>query len=264
MTATVVDVNFMGESSHGDAAGGSTYNVPAMSEAARPRHSAVVRITHWLTALAFMALLVTGVEVLLSHPRFYWGESGNLNTRPLFSIPVPSSRSMVFTGYGFVLPDQNGWSRYLHVEAAWLSILTGVVYVAFAVYTGHVRRSLLPSLSDLAPGQLAREAARRLRFSRATDDGDVSYNLMQRLTYLLVVFVLFPLVIWTGLAMSPAFESVFGSAAAILGGRQSARTLHFFVSILLLVFLVVHVLMVSLAGFRRRVGAMITGRVART
>src|ERR1041385_8710781 len=76
-----------------------------------PRHSAVVRVTHWITTFAFLALLLTGVEILLSHPRFYWGETGNVNTPPLFKIPVPSSRSMVPTGYGYVLPDQNGWSR---------------------------------------------------------------------------------------------------------------------------------------------------------
>src|SRR4051812_38383799 len=74
------------------------------------RHAAFVRITHWLVTLSFLALLVSGVEVLLSHPRFYWGETGNVNTNPLFTLPLPSSRSMVPTGYGYALPDQNGWS----------------------------------------------------------------------------------------------------------------------------------------------------------
>jgi thiosulfate reductase cytochrome b subunit len=89
-----------------------------------------------------------------------------------------------------------------------------------------------------------------------------SYNLPQRLTYLFVIFILFPLVIWTGLAMSPAFVSAFPSTATLLGGRQSARTLHFFITIALLLFLIVHVLMVYLAGFTTRMRAMITGRTA--
>src|SRR5271167_1406251 len=87
----------------------------------RPRHSALVRVTHWLTTLSFLALLVSGVEILISHPRFYWGETGNVRTPPLFTLPIPASRSMVPTGYGYVLPDQNGWSRYLHFQSAWVA-----------------------------------------------------------------------------------------------------------------------------------------------
>src|SRR3984893_17549291 len=77
------------------------------------RHSALVRVTHWITTLCFLALLVSGVEIVISHPRFYWGEVGNALTPPLFQIPIPASRATVPTGYGYTLPDQNGWSRYL-------------------------------------------------------------------------------------------------------------------------------------------------------
>jgi hypothetical protein len=76
-----------------------------------PRHGAVVRATHWITVIAFLALLISGAEIVISHPRFYWGEVGNALTRPLFTLPIPASRSTVPTGYGYVLPDQNGWSR---------------------------------------------------------------------------------------------------------------------------------------------------------
>jgi len=232
-----------------------------MSEALRPRHPALVRVTHWLITLSFLALLVTGVEILISHPRLYWGETGNVNTRALITLPIPSSRGTVPTGYGYVLPDQNGWSRYLHFEAAWVAVLTGLLYGAFGLFKGHFRRNLLPAPSDLSPKRLATDIARHLRFRRPGEEEAWSYNVLQRLTYLLVIFVLFPLVIWTGLAMSPAFASVFPAAVAILGGRQSARTIHFFVSVFLVLFLLVHVLMVFLAGFRKRVGAMITGRL---
>ena len=232
-----------------------------MPEILRPRHSAVVRVTHWLITLSFLALLVTGVEILISHPRFYWGEIGNVNTSPLFTLPIPSSRDTVITGYGYVLPDQNGWSRYLHFEAAWVAVLTGLLYVAFGFFKGHFRRNLLPAPSDLSATRLAIDIARHLRFGRPSDEEAWSYNVLQRLTYLLVIFVLFPLVIWTGLAMSPAIESVFPALVTVLGGRQSARTIHFFVSICLVLFLLVHVLMVYLAGFRNRVAAMTIGRL---
>jgi cytochrome b subunit of formate dehydrogenase len=69
------------------------------------RHCALVRVTHWITFIAFLALLITGAEIVISHPRFYWGEEGNSLTRPLFAIPIPASRSTVPTGYGYTLPD---------------------------------------------------------------------------------------------------------------------------------------------------------------
>ena len=224
------------------------------------RHSAVVRVTHWITTLCFLALLVSGVEILISHPRFYWGETGNVLTPPLFKLPIPSSRATVSTGYGYVLPDQNGWSRYLHFQAAWLAVLTGLLYLLYGLLSGHFLRNLLPASADLSWQALSTVIARHLRFRPASAADAWSYNVLQRLTYLCVIFVLFPLVIWTGLAMSPAIASSFPAAVTVLGGQQSARTIHFFVSVLLLFFVLVHIVLVSLAGFRNRMRAMITGR----
>ena len=206
------------------------------------RHTATVRATHWLTTAAFAALLISGLEIVVSHPRFYWGETGNVNETPLFSIPIPSSRGTVPTGYDYVMPDQNGWSRYLHFQSAWLLVFTGLVYVAAGLATRHFRRNLMPESFDRSDGD------------------ELRYNGVQRLSYLIVIFVLFPLIIWTGLDMSDAFAAAFPSAVTALGGRQSARTLHFAVTILLLLFFVVHVVMVIRAGFVNRVRAMITGR----
>jgi thiosulfate reductase cytochrome b subunit len=229
------------------------------SPPARPRHARFVRITHWLTTIAFFALLVSGVEIVLSHPRFYWGEVGNVNTNPLFVLPLPSSRSTVPTAYSFTLQDQNGWSRYLHFQAAWLTLFVGFVYVWAGVRSGHFRRNLIPAAADRSWRALRAAIVEHLRFA-ATAVGDVwSYNALQRLSYLVVVFVLFPLVIWSGLAMAPAFTAVFPATVTLLGGRQSARTLHFFVTIALVVFTLVHVMMIILAGFRTRVRAMIVG-----
>jgi thiosulfate reductase cytochrome b subunit len=232
--------------------------VPATAVA--PRHSALVRLTHWITTLCFLALLVSGVEILISHPRFYWGEAGNALTPPLFKLPIPASRSSVPTGYGYVLPDQNGWSRYLHFQAAWVAVLTGLLYTISILFTGYLRKNLLPVRSDISWRAFSTAIANHLRFRRPSDAEAWSYNLLQRLTYLAVIFVLFPLVIWTGLAMSPAIASAFPAAVSVLGGQQSARTLHFFVSVFLVLFLLVHIAMVCLAGFRSRMRAMITGR----
>ena len=197
---------------------------------------------------------------MISHPRFYWGETGNVHTPPLFKIPIPASRSTVPTGYGYVLPDQNGWSRYLHFQSAWVAVLTGLLYVISIFFTGHLRKDLLPRGSDLSWRSFSSEIANHLRFKRPGEEEAWSYNLLQRLTYLIVIFVLFPLVIWTGLAMSPAIASVFPAAVAVLGGQQSARTIHFFVSVFLFLFLLVHIVMICLAGLSSRMRAMITGR----
>jgi thiosulfate reductase cytochrome b subunit len=236
----------------------SAASVPAAT--AHPRHSALVRITHWITTLCFLALLVTGFEIVISHPRFYWGETGNVRTPALFQIPIPASRHLVQTGYGYVLPDQNGWSRYLHFQAAWIAVLTGLLYVISMLFTGHLRKDLLPNRSDLSWRSFSTTLASHLRFAKPSQQEAWSYNLLQRLSYLFVIFVLFPSVIWTGLAMSPAFVSAFPATVNLLGGQQSARTLHFFVSLALLLFLLVHVGMIFLAGFSSRMRAMISGQ----
>lgn len=228
-----------------------TVHVPAIerlatSSTAAPRHAASVRVTHWVTFACFAALLVSGLEIVVSHPRFYWGETGTVMDAPLFSIPIPSSRATVATAYDYVLPDQNGWSRYLHFQSAWALVLTGLFYLAFGVVSGHFRKHL--SL-----------AGRDVSWQPLGDKDAGSYNGVQRLAYLIVVFGLFPLIVWTGLAMSDAVAAGYPAVVTTLGGRQTARTLHFVVTLLLLLFLIVHVLMVIRAGFASRVGAMITG-----
>jgi thiosulfate reductase cytochrome b subunit len=224
------------------------------------RHPGLVRITHWITTLCFLALLVSGIEIVISHPRFYWGETGNDLTQPLFKLPIPASRDFVPSGYAYVLPDQNGWSRYLHFQSAWVVVFTGSLYVIFGVVTGHLRKNLFPGGSDLSWRSFSTSITSHLRFERPSEAEAWSYNVLQRLSYLFVIFVLFPFVIWTGLAMSPAFVSAFPATVNVLGGQQSARTLHFFVSLALVLFLLVHVAMIWLAGFWSRVRAMITGR----
>jgi len=194
-------------------------------------HSATVRITHWLTTLAFAGLFVSGVAILLAHPRLYWGETGAVGTPSLLDLPLP-----------FVF-GHSGWGRYLHFLTAWLLVGTGVAYVAFGLVTRHFREDLSPARADRA---------------RSAMPG--RYNALQRLAYLVVVFVLCPVAIWTGLAMSPAITSVAPPIVSVLGGQQSARTLHFFAAALLGTFVLVHVAMVWRAGFAVRVGAMITGR----
>jgi thiosulfate reductase cytochrome b subunit len=202
---------------------GSVYipvpGVDAVAGSDTPRHTAIVRITHWLNALSFIGLLVSGIGIILAHPRFYWGETGGVGTPSLFDLPLP-----------FILGGPSGWGRYLHFQSAWLCVLNGLLYVLSGLVSGHFQKNLN------------------------------GYNPVQRFSYLVVIFVLFPLMIWTGLAMSPAVTSVFPGLVDVLGGHQSARTIHFFGMIVLVLFVFVHIAMVWRAGFRNRVGAMITGK----
>jgi thiosulfate reductase cytochrome b subunit len=191
----------------------------------RVRHSALVRITHWTTVASFVALLVSGIAILLAHPRLYWGETGALGGPSLVDLPLP----MILTG-------QSGWGRYLHFLSAWICVITGAVYVLGGIRACHFRND----------------------WFRPADPP--KYTVTQRVTYAAVVFALFPLMIWTGFAMSPAITSVFPGLVTVVGGQQSARTIHFIVTSVLILFVVGHVVMVAAAGFSRHVGAMILGR----
>ncbi len=226
-------------------------SIPTTEAAEAPRHSVLVRITHWINTVSFVALLVSGVAILISHPRLYWGEVGNVNTPSLIDLPLP-----------FIIAGQNGWGRYLHFLAAWVCVLNGLAYVLSGLLTRHFRANLLPAGADLTRRTLSRTLADHLRpAARLSED---VYNVVQRMAYSGVVFVLLPVVIWTGLAMSPAVTSVLPWLATVLGGHQSARTVHFVVAFLLLVFLVVHVWMIVRTGFWSRMTAMVIGRGARS
>jgi thiosulfate reductase cytochrome b subunit len=211
-----------------------------------PRHSALIRVTHWITSLSFFGLLVSGIAILLAHPRLYWGETGSVGTPSLIDLPLP-----------FMLTGQSGWGRSLHFLSAWVCVLTGLLYVLSGLLTQHFHRDLLPGKADLAWGSIVQVVSDHLRWKRFSDAG--TYNVLQRLTYLVVVFVVFPIIIWTGLAMSPAISSVLPALVTILGGQQSARTIHFFAASFVVVFLVVHIVMICRAGFRSSMRAMITG-----
>jgi thiosulfate reductase cytochrome b subunit len=215
-----------------------------------PRHSAVVRITHWITALSFVGLFVSGIAIVIAHPRLYWGETGALGGPSLIDLPIP-----------FMI-GHSGWGRYLHFLSAWVSVLTGLVYALYGLLSHHFGKNLLPAKGDLAWGRIWRMVWHDLQLKRPSAEDALKYNVLQRLAYLAVVFVLFPLVILSGLAMSPAIASVVPGLRSGFGGQQSARTIHFFIALALVLFLCVHIAMVWLAGFTERVRAMITGHGA--
>jgi len=216
------------------------------------RHSAIVRGTHWITTISFLVLLLSGIAILLAHPRLYWGDVGGVGAPSLIDLPLPFVLHVPIRGPG----------RYLHFLSAWILVITGLVYAVSGILTHHFRKSLLPDKSQLGWDSIRQVVSDHLHLKRPPKEEAFRYNLLQRVTYLAVIFGLVPLMIWTGLAMSPGFTSVFPAVVSTLGGHQAARTIHFFVAVSLVVFLMVHISMVCLAGFRRCVIAMITGRTA--
>jgi len=214
-----------------------------------PRHTGLVRVTHWIVVLSVVGLFVSGVGILVSHPRLYWGETGNVGTESLVDLPIP-----------FII-GPSVWNRPFHFFFAWILVLTGLVYAAAGFITRHFHRDLLPAKSDLRWDYIGSTIWEHLRRNRVGASVVRPYNVVQRLTYLAVVFALFPAILWTGLAMSFGVTSVFPILATAVGGHQSARTLHFVCVIVLVLFVAVHVGMVYLAGFWANVREMVTGRM---
>jgi thiosulfate reductase cytochrome b subunit len=223
--------------------------IPTSTVLDSPRHSALVRITHWIFTFSFFGLVVSGFAIILAHPHFYWGETGGIGTPSLFDLPLPT-----------MLGGPSGWGRSLHFQSAWIAVLAGSLYAVSSILTQHFHSQLLPSSADLSWRSLRASILEHLRFKRPLEEN--SYNLLQRLSYLAVIFLVFPLIIITGFAMSPAITSVIPQFVTIFGGHQTARTIHFFLGDVLILFLLVHIAMVIVSGFSSRMLAMITGRAA--
>jgi thiosulfate reductase cytochrome b subunit len=218
----------------------------ATHEKGRSGHSGVVRITHWLTAVAFGALVVSGYVITMTHPRLYWGDVGNIDMPAWITLPIERRLG------------ESGWGRSLHFLSAWILVLTGMIYVLWGFLAHHFTRDLLPRRAELESAHVRREITNQLRW-RIHKDGPAHYGLLQKSTYLIVVFVLVPLVALTGLALSPAVTAAYPLLRVMFGGHQSARTIHFLDSVVLLLFFIVHVIMVVRSGFGRQIRAMTIG-----
>lgn len=239
-------------------------------------HARWVRVSHWIITLSVLTLAFSGFEILMVHPRLYWGKAGNDLTPALLELPV--SRNYKHRGYSQPVPltgsasgpvsatrtydifNQNGWGRSLHFMAAWFLVLPGIVYLLLGLLSGHFRSHIWPRVRELAPRLVWRDLVAHLRFRIPAASGGPRYGLLQKCTYSFVVFVAAPLMVLTGLTMSPAVTAAFPALLSLFGGYQSARTIHFFASAVLVLFLIVHVAMVVRSGFRRHMRAMTLGR----
>lgn len=255
------------------------------------RHSWPVRLMHWINVLAFILLLMSGLQIFNAHPALNWGTSSYNGHPPILQMNArmdaqgtPIGVTRVFghefnttgvlglsagmdgqpTERGFpswmTLPGEQWLSmaRSWHFFFAWVLVINGLAYLIYTLVSRHLARDLSPTGADWRSiGQSIKD---HLRFKHAHGDAARRYNILQKLTYLSVIFILFPLLVLMGWGMSPGLDSVFSGWVGIFGGRQSARTLHFVVAWLLVGFVFIHVFEVIISGLWNNLRSMITGR----
>ena len=255
------------------------------------RHRLPVRIMHWINVIALTILLMSGLQIFNAHPSLSWGKSTYTGTPPILEMSAGEDKDGNMVGItrvfghefdttgvlgasrneggelsqrGFpswaTLPD-NQWlamARLWHFFFAWIFVINGIAYLLYAVASRHLARDLAPTRKDWRSiGQSIRD---HLRLRHASGEAARDYNVLQKLTYLFVIFGLLPLVILMGWAMSPWLNSVIPGWVDVFGGRQSARTLHFAAALALVAFVLIHVFEVVITGFWNNLRSMITGR----
>jgi thiosulfate reductase cytochrome b subunit len=269
--------------------------LPAARPGAAPgslyyRHTLAVRIMHWVNVLALTVLFMSGLNIFDAHPALYWGKSSYTARPPVLEIGAAErgergvvgitrvlGREFETTGVLGVARSRNGmlearsfpwwltipgfrWlamARAWHFFFAWVFVINGLCYLAWSLWSRHLARDLWPSRNELRG--IGRSVVDHLRLRHPTGEKATRYNVLQKLAYLVVILVLLPLMVATGLAMSPDANALFAGWVDLFGGRQSARTLHFVFAWLIVAFVLVHVFQVIVTGLFNNLRSMITG-----
>jgi thiosulfate reductase cytochrome b subunit len=254
------------------------------------RHTLLVRVTHWVNALCFALLLMSGLQIFNAYPALNWGERSDFD-KPILALTATQDSdgsvkgvtkifglSLTTTGVLGASRDESGQivergfpacitlpsyqdlatGRRWHFFFAWLLALNGAVYLANLFARRHLE-DFLPSGRELAAIPKSIFEHLRLRFPKG--DEALHYNVLQKLAYLSVMIAL-PILVLAGLTMSPGVDAAFPWLLDLFGGRQSARTIHFFAAFYLVGFVFVHIVMVLISGFLNNMVSMITGRYA--
>ena len=256
------------------------------------RHAAVTRLTHWINALALTLLLMSGLNIFGAHPALYWGQKATF-AHPWVSMTAEQQgdRTVGVTRIGSAKFNTTGvlgysgkpgaeeavafpaWatvpsyrdladSRHWHFFFAWLFVLNGLVYWLVGLVGGHIRKDLVPSGADLKPRNIWHEIVTHAKLKFPKGEEARRYNVLQKGAYLGVVLVLLPLMVLTGLCMSPGFNAATPWLVDFFGGRQSARTIHFLTATGIVGFVLLHLAMVVASGTWNNIRSMITGRYA--
>jgi thiosulfate reductase cytochrome b subunit len=254
------------------------------------RHALLVRVTHWINVLVLLVLLMSGLQIFNAHPALYLGSKSDFAHPVLSMMAMRGSEGGVkgltkvlgaefdttgvlgasrgsdgrWRARGFpswaTLPGYQDLSmgRRWHFFFAWVFVINGLAYLIWSFASGHVKRDLAPGREELA--HIGTSIAEHARFSFPQGEEAKRYNVLQKLAYLAVVFVLLPLMLLTGLTMSPGMDAGYPWLLDIFGGRQSARTIHFLTASAIVIFVAVHLFMVLISGLWNNLRSMITGR----
>ena len=220
------------------------------------RHRLSTRIWHWVNALTVFVMLMSGLMIFNAHPRLYWGQFGaNFDTPWLHFTgrPIPGWATIPST---YNLAAARRW----HLAFAWILVAGLLLFLIVSLWNRHVQRDLAPTGDEVRPAHIWRDIREHSRLRFPTGDAALRYNILQKLSYIAVIFVFLPLIVLTGLTMSPGMDAAWPWLLDLFGGRQSARSIHFICAFALLAFIVVHLVMVVLAGPINEIGSMITGR----
>lgn len=257
------------------------------------RHALPVRIWHWINAFCVILLVMSGLMIFNTAPYLAWGEEGHLQMPSWLSVQTsaldtsePQSTlhvgSWQFDTSGLLgVPHQTRWgflpfavppwltfppsfdlglARAWHFLFAWIFVINLAVYGSFGLFNGHFHRNFVPRREQLRPRSVLADIWKHVRLHRARGEEARHYNLLQRLSYLAIVFVFIPTQVLSGLTMANGVTAAFPWLFSLFGGRQSARSIHFLCAALLLLFLFIHVFQVFVAGARNEIRSMITGR----
>ena len=221
------------------------------------RHSLITRVTHWINVVAMAGLLMSGLQIFCAHPTLYWGEASGRMWLHIGS----DDGSLAFPGW-LTIPSYRDLAtgRHWHFLFAWILVLNGLVYLVAALVTRHLSRDIVPSAAELSPRRLAIDLWHHLKLQFPRGEDARHYNPLQKIAYAGLVLVLAPLVILTGLTMSPGVDAIAPCLLDLFGGRQSARSLHFIAMNLILLFVVLHLGALIAVGVWNELRSMITGR----
>jgi thiosulfate reductase cytochrome b subunit len=265
-------------------------DVPATRPASSPvvervyRHRLPVRISHWLNVPCLIILIMSGLQIFNAHPALYWDDRSD-REHPLFSIRPMKTESGEMRGITTILGskfDTTGvlgysdgkrrafpaWAtipsakvlamgRQWHLFFAWLLVINGLFFTAYALISRHVTRDLAPTGKDLRG--IGKAVKDHIVLRHPKGEEAKRYNVLQKLAYVMILFVVAPLIVLTGLTMSPTIDTAFPWLLTIFGGRQAARTIHFIACFFFVGFIVIHVLEVILTGFFNNIRSMVTG-----